>query len=55
MRQDYRKAVTVICDNWDILKNLWGGSPTRVSISNSTSSFNESDDFDLEKKIDEQV
>ena len=39
--QDYRKAVTVgrrsgsgklVEDNWDILKNIWGGSPEVVNI-----------------------
>ena len=36
VRQDYRKAVAsgrrsgcgkLICENWDTLKTLWGGSP----------------------------
>ena len=41
LRQDYRNAVTVgrrsgsgklVEDNWDILKNIWGGSPAVVNI-----------------------
>ena len=50
LRQDYRKAVTkgrrsgsgrLVCDNWDILKLLWGGSPATVSLSNSRASLKE--------------
>ena len=50
LRQDYRKAVTegrrsgsgrLVCDNWDILKLLWGGSPATVSLSNSSASLKE--------------
>ena len=41
LRQDYRKAVTVsrrsgsgklVEDNWDILKNIWEGSPEVINI-----------------------
>lgn len=28
-----------MCDNWDILKNLWGGSRATTSIQNSIHSF----------------
>ena len=48
IRQDYRKAVTdgrrsgsgkIVCDHWDTLKTLWGGSPAVNSIQNSISSL----------------
>ena len=46
--QDYRNAVTVgrrsgsgklVEDNWDILKNIWGGSPEVVNIWNARCSL----------------
>ena len=48
IRQDYRKAVTegqrsgsgrLVCENWDTLKNLWGGSPATVAITNQITSI----------------
>ena len=48
IRQDYRKAVTegrrsgsgkLVCENWDTLKLLWGGSPATKSIQNSCSTL----------------
>ena len=48
MRQDYRNAVTVgrrsgsgklVEDNWDILKSIWGGSPTVINLRNSLCSL----------------
>ena len=39
VRQDYRKALNevrrsgsgkLVCDNWDLLKNLWGESPAII-------------------------
>ena len=48
IRQLYRKAVTegrrsgsgkVVCDNWDLLKNIWAGSPATSYISNPISSI----------------
>ena len=53
VRQDYRKAVTLgrrsgsgklVCDNWDQLKIIWGGSPATISIANSTCSLDEEND-----------
>jgi len=47
IRQNYRKAVTegqrsgsgkVVCDNWEELKVIWGGSPATVTIKNSVTS-----------------
>ena len=44
MRQDYRNAVTVgrrsgsgklVADNWDILKNIWGGSQAVTNLRNA--------------------
>ena len=42
--QDYRNAVTVgrrsgsgklVEDNWEILKNIWGGSPAVINLRNA--------------------
>ena len=48
VRQDYRKAVNegrrsgkLVCDNWHLLKNIWGGSPATTAISNSRSTITE--------------
>ena len=50
IRQDYRKAVTegrrsgsgrLVCENWDTLKNLWGGPPATVAITNQITSIPE--------------
>ena len=50
IRQDYRKAVMegrrsgsgrLVCENWDTLKNLWGGSPATVAITNQITSIPE--------------
>jgi len=56
IRQNYRKAVgegrrsgsgRIVCDNWDKLKAIWGGSPATTSIENSISSISmENDDID---------
>ena len=44
LRQDYRNAVTVgrrsgsgklVQDNWDVLKNIWGGSPAVINLRNA--------------------
>ena len=43
LRQGYRKAVTegprfgsgkLVCDNWDKLKTLWGGSSAVTTLTN---------------------
>lgn len=48
IRQAYRKAVTegrrsgsgkLVCDNWDKLKILWGGSRVVTTLTNSISLF----------------
>ena len=48
LRQDYRNAVTVgrrsgsgklVEDNWDILKNIWGGSPPVINLLNTRCSL----------------
>lgn len=53
VRQDYRKALTegrrsgsgkVVCDNWELLKGIWGGSPATTSITNAVSSVNTNDE-----------
>ena len=45
-KQDCRKTINkgrrsgsgkLVCDNWYLLKNLWGGLPATVAISNSRS------------------
>ena len=65
IRQSYRKAITegqrsgsgrVICDNWDQLKSIWGGSPATVTITNAvTSTENESaDDEDSNEFIEQE-
>ena len=69
LRQQYRKAVTegrrsgsgrLVCDNWDTLKTLWGGSPAVMKVNNSLTSLdgnnseNDSDEEEcVEQKIDE--
>ena len=56
IRQDYRKAVTegrrsgsgkVVCDNWDTLKVIWGGSPATTTIRNSVNSLNLEESEDI--------
>jgi len=58
IRQNYRKAVTegqrlgsgkVVCDNWEKLKVIWGGSPATVTIKNSVTSaqFDDEDEDSL--------
>ena len=46
--QSYRKVVgegrksgsgKIVCDNWDKLKCIWGGSPGTICLENSISSF----------------
>ena len=48
IRQNYRKAITegqrsgsgkVICDNWEELKIIWGGSPATAMINNAAVSI----------------
>lgn len=48
IRQMYRKAVTegrrsgsgkLVCDYWEVLKDLWGGSPCVVAINSSITSL----------------
>ena len=48
LRQDYSNAVTVgrrfgssklVEDNWDILKNIWGGSPAVINLRNACCSL----------------
>ena len=48
IQQDYRKAVTegrrsssgkLVCDNWEKLKALSGGSPAVTTLTNSISLF----------------
>ena len=48
LRQDYKNAVTVgrrsgsgklVEDNWDILKNIWGGSPAVINLRNARCSL----------------
>ena len=55
VRQDYRKAVNerrrsgsgkLVCDNWDLLKTLWGGSPATESIINSQATLRVAGDED---------
>ena len=50
IRQDYCKAITegrrsgsghLVCENWDTLKTLWGGSPATVAITNQITSIPE--------------
>jgi len=57
IRQDYRKAVTegrrsgsgrIVCDNWDRLKNLWGGSPSTTALLNAIGSFSRDSDDENE-------
>ena len=52
IRQNYRKAVTVgrrsgsgrlVEENWDVLKNIWGGSPATTSIANAAGSIFDDD------------
>ena len=47
IRQNYRKAVTegtrsgsgkVICENWEELKAIWGGSPATITLTNAVTS-----------------
>ena len=58
IRQDYRKAVTegrrsgsgkLVCENWDTLKVIWGGSPATPTLPNSISSLNPEEE-DLEEE-----
>ena len=68
IRQNYRKAVTegkrsgsgkVVCDNWEQLKSIWGGSPATVTLKNAVTSTRLSNDDDddelpLDQSNDEQ-
>ena len=57
IRQDYRKAVNegrrsgsgkIVCDNWDRLKSLWGGSPCTTALPNAVESYSyEEESFNL--------
>ena len=61
IHQNYRKAVTewqrsgsgrVVCDHWEELKALWGGSPAPVTIRNaviSTQAGQDEEDFGSEE------
>jgi len=44
----------LICENWDILKHLWGGSPSVVKIDNHVSSI-ESEEEELEISDEEAM
>lgn len=57
IRQNYRKAVgegrrsgsgKIVCDNWDKLKAIWGGSPATTCIDNSISSISADDEIEWE-------
>ena len=63
IQQDHRKPVTegrrpgsgkLICDNWDKLKTLWGGSPAATTLTNSISSF-ESNSHDSEGEAEKET
>lgn len=65
IRQEYRKAVSpsggrrsgsgrLICENWDILKTLWGGSPAVVHLDNSICSLTSGDDVE-DSEVDEEL
>ena len=63
IQQDHRKPVTegrrpgsgkLICDNWDKLKTLWGGSPAATTLTNSISSF-ESNSQDSEGEAEKET
>ena len=63
IRQNYRKAVAegqrsgsggVVCDHWEELKALWGGSPATVEIRNaviSTQAGQDEEDFGSEEEV----
>ena len=67
IRQDYRKAVTegrrsgsgqLVCDNWDVLKELWGGSPATHSLKNAIDTLDgeerNEEEFDENEQRDEE-
>lgn len=62
--QDYRKAVTeghnsgngkLVCDNWDIWKELWQGYPAGTMLANSISLFVESYPQDSELEAERET
>ena len=65
VRQQYRKAVTegrrsgsgrIVCDNWELLKSIWGGSPATTTISNAVCSFDDKETihFDEDEDVGEE-
>ena len=64
IQQDYRKAVTerrrsgsgkLVCDNWDKLETLWGGSPAVTTLTNSISlseSYSQDSEGEAEKETE---
>ena len=63
VRQDYRKAVTsgrrsgsgkLICENWDTLKTLWGGSPATGCIVNPLTSLEQLENESFEPELSEE-
>lgn len=54
IRQSYRKAVSegrqsgsgrIVCDNWEKLKSIWGGSPATKSVERSVFSYLQEDEY----------
>ena len=65
VRQQYRKAVTegrrsgsgrIVCDNWELLKSIWGGSLATTTISNAVCSFDDKETihFDEDEDVGEE-
>ena len=63
IRQNYRKAVTegsrsgsgkIVCDNWESLKSIWGGSPATKAITNAISSYDVEYSAEEEEETDKE-
>ena len=63
IRQNYRKAGSegkhsgsgkIVCDNWEKLKSIWGGSPSTACIENSASSISMDDEVNPFKEYREE-
>lgn len=66
VRQEYRRVINeeprsgsgkLVCQNWNLVKNLSVGSPATVTVSNSRSSFNMEniDKEEQEEKVEEDI
>ena len=62
VRQDYRKTVNegrrngigkLVINNWDLLKDLWGGSPATAAILNSCSTTEVEDEYSFDENENE--